>query len=136
MSKSPLEEYFDFAENILGIKQIHVRQTLSESTQMNSVRLLITVLDLESYSEIEIELLYKMISALQLDEAIYAVVNPSQKQNYPHQYELAFVDSVSPKVIGGTTDSIMETHSPRVLVRLPALKKQAWQDMQSLLQKI
>ncbi|MBC7466274.1 MAG: hypothetical protein H7256_09800 [Bdellovibrio sp.] len=138
MSKTPVETYFEFVENVLGIKQVLLDRTvetmadeIAAGTPPHEIQILISVQDLENYSAPEKELLYKMIQALQLKPESYLVIDTAQKTGYLAQHELSFADSPKP-----STADLIETYSPRVLISKPALKKAAWTEMQKLLQLI
>jgi hypothetical protein len=132
MSKNPVETYFEYVENVLGIKQV-LTSRIDFSTTNTSIEtpLLISVSDLLSYSDIENELLYKMIAALKMDPASYIVVDASSSDGYSCHVELRFTDA--PQT---STENQIQTYSPRTLVKKPELKKQTWTEMQKVLQKI
>lgn len=133
MSKSPVETYFDYVENVLGIKQILTDrlQANQMSADQISISILISVQGLNSYSDSETDLLYKMIAALKLTPKTYLVVDRSNRENYLPNYELSLVDEPVE-----TNNQLIQTYSPRVLLKNAGLKKQAWTEMQKLLQKI
>lgn len=138
MSKTPVETYFEFVENVLGIKQVLLDRTveamaeeIAAGTPPQEIQILISVQDLENYSAPEKDLLYKMIQALKLKPESYLVIDTANKTGYLAQHELSFSDKPQP-----STADLIETYSPRVLISKPTLKKSAWTEMQKLLQLI
>jgi hypothetical protein len=132
MAKNPVETYFDYVENVLGIKQVLTsRIEFSVPVGAIEVPLLITVSELLSYSEAENELLYKMVAALKLDPTNYVVIDTSNADGYNSNVELRFVDNP-----GASNETQIQTFSPRILLTKPELKKQAWTEMQKVQQKI
>lgn len=133
MSSHSVEVYFEYVETVLGIKQVLTDRIQIDQSQLAQIQtsILICVENLNSYTDSENDLLYKMIAALKLNPESYVVVDQSDRENYLSSFELSLVDRPRP-----TTDQVIQTYSPRVLLKDAGLKKQAWAEMQKLLQKL
>lgn len=135
--KNPIETYFDFAENVLGIKQVvGINQTnlagSEASSNLPEVFLLIAVQDYKTYSPSDLELLNKMVAAMKLADGQCFITDLSEINNYHFKYLIRFVDVESE----GKNQTSISTFSPKKLNQNPELKKKAWNDMQWLLQKM
>lgn len=134
MSNNAVEIYFDYVQNILGVKQVVLERTVSSSEQVvnSNFELLISVTDLNNFAPDESALLYKMIGALQLPAERYAVCDACDAHLFSSPFILSFAET-SAELDNGHN---VQTFSPRILLKKPELKKQAWADMQKILQKI
>ncbi len=130
MDPNDFKNYLNYLGDVLGIKQIVTTHAAVSSTPL---QLLISVSDLSSYTLDETALLEKMITALQLGSISYRVQDDKDAKT-PAAYHLVFADEIFEFVTSSQNTTI--TFSPRKLLRDPNLKKQAWSEMQILLQKI
>jgi len=136
MSKNPRDDYFEYVENVLGIKQVLLDRVQNaevneDPEDVTEVRLVISVQDLNKYLDSEKELLFKMISALQLKPEAYVVIDQSARAKYKAGFELYLNDDPDDQA-----QLAVETYSPRVLIQRPDLKRMAWAKMQALMQKL
>jgi len=119
--------YLKYVKDVLGIKHLFF-----SSSQQETKVLAICVDGLRSYSPQESELLYKMIAALKLPPEVFEVVDSIEYKNGDAEFEWHLRDVGQPE----KSEKMVSTYSPRMLLLQPQLKKDAWADMQELLQKI
>lgn len=124
------KDYFDYLENVLGINTILLDPQPTETAA--KVPLLIVVQNLTTYTDEEKELLGKMVGALKIDIEKIKVVDLLQATRFHAEFTIYFVEDVSAGP-GGQSNSIT-TYSPRYLVARPEFKKQAWAEMQKVVQ--
>lgn len=130
MSKTAVEVYFEYLEDVLGIKQVLFDRQPEVTSQLVQIPILISVLNLKNYKAEENELLYKMIAALKLPPENYVVIDADQISNYEAKAHLSLVD----EPIQSQNPQTIQTYSARKLLSHPDLKRQAWTEMQKLLQ--
>ncbi len=119
------ENYFDYVANVLGIKTVMFDQAEFKN---ETVPLLLVVQDLSTYSDPEKELLEKMIAALKMDPKILRLVDLREAATVQRGYTIEFLDEA-----GVSEGTVRRVFSPRTLLQKPALKKQAWDDLQKVI---
>lgn len=124
------KDYFDYLENVLGINTILLDPQPDEVTE--KVPLLIAVQNLTTYSDPEKDLLGKMVGALKIDIEKIKVVDLLQATRFHAEFTIHFVDDVAAGP--APQENAITTHSPRHLTHHPELKKQAWTEMQKVVQ--
>ena len=129
--------YFDYVINVLGVKTIY--RDFSEPAA-ESIPLLVQVEKHQTYSAEESELLEKMLTALKIDFSFISVVGFDQVEGLVSnsiqcEYNLIFCDSPERfrTQLSVQADQVV-TYSPRRLLHEASLKKQAWADLQNLIQ--
>lgn len=142
-----IENYFSYVVNILGVKSVYIERPESlsasdlnkaNSAQKNYTELLILVEALASYNLVEKELLDKMVVALKIDLNKIKVIDAADKNLWQSQFVLSLLDQgqqtsvPSTKVLDENSNEVL-TFSPRVLVKNPKLKKQAWDEFQKVI---
>ena len=120
---SEKKDYFDFVENVLGVKSIMLNPK-------QNTPLLIAVENLSSYTAEEQELLGKMVGALKIDIGKISIVDLSKAQNYQPEFVICFQNQPNEKT---SMKNTLTTFSPRALLKKPELKKNAWNDLQKFL---
>lgn len=120
------EKYFEFVTGVLGIKSILLDST--EPTQ-ETIPLLLLVEGLAGYTKEENELLTKMIAALKMDSEMYRLADLQQAGGVKRAYTVEFLDQTTATL----TENVQQVFSPRTLLKKPALKKQAWDDLQKVI---
>ena len=80
---SEKKDYFDYVENVLGVKSIMLNPK-------QNTPLLIAVEDLLTYSADEQDLLGKMVGALKIDPAKISIVDMNEAGNYQSEYGIFF----------------------------------------------
>ena len=121
---SEFKQYFSFLTETLGVKAIVLDVAENASKMKNdTIKYFIQVENLSNYSVEESNLLKKMIGALQLQPAEYAVFDLG-KNKLPEislsGFKIILRDY--PREIG-------EIFSPRVLLLNPEHKRKAWDDL-------
>lgn len=132
-SRDARHDYFDYLENVLGIKTIlQSRQAGSENKENEATELLFAVQDYLTYTAEESDLLSKMIAAVKVDPSRLKVCDSNQLNNYKFQCLVLFQDQIQ----NFTNQAVLtvQTFSPRVLLKKPELKKVAWTELQKVLQ--
>lgn len=126
-------DYFEYLENVLGIKTIlQTRDGSTQSTGITVTDLLFAVQDYASYSAEESDLLSKMIAAVKVDPSRLKVCDLQEAKSFQAQCLVVFQDQTqSAPIQAGLT---VFTFSPRVLLKKPELKKVAWTELQKVLQ--
>ena len=128
---SEKKDYFDYIENVLGVKSV-LLDPASDPVSFQSVPLLFAVENYNSYNVEENELLGKMISALKIDLQKIKITELQETTGFQTDFCVYFVDDINAK-----TDSegpTLKTYSPRFLLKNPDAKKQAWSDLQKVIQ--
>jgi len=138
---SEKSDYFDYVSTVLGVKSVYIEpassqalpQTLTQTASAASkevIPLLVSVENLEQYSAEERDLLEKMISALKIDLSKIKVCDVALANDYEFAYLIQFSESLS---ASAHTENVLITHSPRVLLKNPSLKKQVWNEFQAVI---
>lgn len=124
---NPKEVYLDFVKNVLGVKSII---TSAEERVMPAVFL---VENLSTYTEVEKELLNKMIAAINLEKNNYQV-QEFNKNVPPGNCEICILllDEVTSDL--KIHSNQVATFSARKLIQNPDLKRKAWDDLKKVLQ--
>lgn len=125
------QDYFEYLENVLGIKTILQSVDLF-SEEVTATELLFCVQDYENYSEEEKDLLQKMISAVKVDASRLKVCDSKNIKRYETECLVIFED-IPQQNTNLSAKFAIHTFSPRVLLKKPELKKQAWTDLQKIL---
>ncbi len=120
---SEKKDYFDYVENVLGVKSILLNPK-------QNTPLLIAVENLATYNAEEHDLLGKMVGALKIDAAKIAIVNLAEAQSFQPEFVICFQDQPIEKT---PLKNTITTFSPRILLKKPELKKNAWNDLQKFL---
>jgi len=125
-------DYFEYLENVLGIKTILQSQVIETGAPIVTIELLFCVQNLHSYTEAETDLLYKMIAAVKVDGSRLKVCDLQEATKFETNCLVIFQDeTLNSPVKAGLT---IQTFSPRLLMKKPDLKKQAWTELQKVLQ--
>lgn len=125
----PKQDYFEYLENVLGIKSI-IQDSKTGSLQNKKADLLFCVENYASYSAVEIDLLQKMITAVKLDPSRFKVCDLKEKNQFEMKACVLFLDEISPAK--PEKYFIVQAQSPRVLLKHPEFKKVAWNELQKI----
>ena len=120
---SEKSDYFDYVENVLGVKSIMLNRK-------QNIPLLIAVEDLNSYGVEEQDLLGKMVGALKVEMQRISLVDMSEAEKFESEFTVYFMNQPIEKQSSKNT---VTTFSPRTLLKKPELKKNAWTDLQKVL---
>ena len=134
MVKKPVaerEDYFEYVGNVLGVKSFYLEPGFDLSMSTHTP-LLVVVEDLSTYSAEESDLLEKMVAALKLDASLIKIVDLKNSTTVSSDFKIYFTDRELS--VGGTEANQVSTYSPRVLLKKAILKKQAWNDLQKVIQ--
>ena len=125
-----LEAYFEYIENVLGVKQIYI--DASEQEVINT-KLLVVVEQLQALTVAETELLEKMIAAMQIDMSFIKMIDESQLKNkkYNAEFVLKMLNTQQLPEEKNSTQQV--TYSAAVLIKQPQLKKEAWAHLQKVI---
>lgn len=126
---SEKKDYFDYVENVLGVKSILLNQTSQKEAL--SVPLLVYVENLENYNPEEKDLLAKMIGALKIDLQLIKVLSLNESEKIRPDYSIYFLDDVKQDI--SNQMNIVKTYSPRFLLKNSDYKKNAWNDLQEVI---
>lgn len=126
---SEKRDYFEYVSQVLGVKSI--LNDLQESQVTQAVPLLIGVEAYASYNENENDLLLKMISALKIDQKNIKITDLEDIGNYQAHFYIYFTDERAQQ--NSTEDNLVQTHSPRFLLKHADFKKNAWNDLQKVI---
>lgn len=126
---SEKKDYFDYVENVLGIKSILLNQVSQEEAQ--SIPLLVCVENLVNYTLEEKDLLAKMIGALKIDLQLIKVVALNETEKYKPDYSIYFLDDINQNI--SDKINMVKTYSPRFLLKNSDYKKNAWNDLQKVI---
>lgn len=125
-------DYFEYLENVLGIKTILQSQTPDSKQTPKNTELLFAVQDYSNYSAEESDLLSKMIAAVKVDPSRLKVCDLQDARNFQTECLVVFQDqNQTAPILASLT---VQTFSPRVLLKKPELKKVAWTELQKVLQ--
>ena len=125
-----LNTYFEYIENVLGVKQIYI--DVSEQEVINA-KLLVVVEQLQSMTADEKELLEKMITALQVEQSFITMVDSAQLKNKKINAEFV-LKMLNTQQLPKETESTQQiTYSSAILIKQPQLKKEAWAHLQKLI---
>lgn len=140
---SDKSDYFDYIATVLGVKSIYLEDQLVRASEASQaldgvaarskiyIPLLVTVEELSHYASEEKELLEKMVSALKVDVDKVKVVDATTDiNNFEYSFLLKFSDNPRPAV---GLEAVLTTHSPRMLLKNPSLKKQVWNEFQTII---
>lgn len=126
-------DYFEYLENVLGIKTIlQSRDVDTKEAAISVTELLFAVQDYVNYSAEESDLLSKMIAAVKVDPSRLKVCDLQQVKNFEVKCLVIFQDQTQLAPIRAPL--VVHTFSPRVLLKKPELKKVAWTELQKVLQ--
>lgn len=120
---SEKSDYFDYVENVLGVKSIMLNAK-------QNTPLLIAVENLNSYNVEEQDLLGKMVGAIKVDLQRISLVDLSEAEKFQSEFSVYFMNQPSEKQ---TLKNTVTTFSPRILLKKAELKKNAWADLQKVL---
>lgn len=120
---SEKSDYFDFVENVLGVKSIMLNPK-------QHTPLLIAVENLNSYSVEEQDLLSKMVGALKVDLQKISLVDLSEAEKFQSEFTVYFMNQPIEKQ---SSKNAVTTFAPRILLKKAELKKNAWTDLQKVL---
>jgi hypothetical protein len=125
-----LDAYFDYIENVLGVKQIYLD---TSDYEVISAKLLVLVEQLQSMTVAEKELLEKMIAAMQIDASFIKIVDESQIKNKKFNAEFV-LKMLNTQQLPEVQDSQQQvTYSSMILLKQPQLKKEAWAHLQKVI---
>ena len=119
-------KYFEFVTGVLGIKSIMLD---TAARPADPIPLLLLVEGLSGYSKEENDLLTKMIAALKMDSKMYRLADLQQAGSVERTYTVEFLDQTTES----RAENLQQVFSPRTLLKNPALKKQAWDDLQKVI---
>ena len=125
----PKHDYFDYLENVLGIKSI-IQDSIAGLQQSRKTDLLFCVENYGSYDAIEMDLLQKMIAAVKIDPARLKICDVKEKNQFEMKACVLFLDQMN--TVESEKYLVVQTHSPRVLLKKPELKKIAWNELQKI----
>jgi len=121
------KDYLEYIENVLGVRSVLISPD-AMSTEILAIPLLIAVQDYNSYQVEEKELLGKMIAALKIDPKYIQICDLNHIHEYRPEFQITFAEQV-----GASQTRLVQTLAPRVLLKKPELKKQAWDDLQPVI---
>lgn len=124
-------DYFEYLENVLGIKSI-LQDSIPAQEKPIPIDLLFCVHNYKTYSAEEIDLLQKMIAAVKVEPSRLKVCDLMEANKFETKALVIFEDEVVQTLILAQVS--VQTFSPRVLLKKPELKKQAWTELQKILQ--
>ena len=122
---SEKKDYFDYVQNVLGVKSILLNQEPVETIKQRP--LVIYVENYINYSPEEMELLSKMIAALKIDLNWIRVVD-LDNQEIQSEFTIYFIEELNQN--DPIEKNIIRTYSPRILLKNSKYKKKAWDDLQ------
>ena len=120
---SEKKDYFDYVENVLGVKSIML-------SPKQNIPLLIAVENYTDYSTDENELLQKMIAALKVDSKNISLVDLTEEGGFQPEFTLFLMNQPHDKQ---AAENSVTTFSPRALLKKAELKKSAWSDLQKVI---
>lgn len=126
------DSYFDYVINVLGVKSVY--RDLNDPV-VSSVPLLVQVEKHQTYAADESELLEKMLTALKIDFSLIQVSPYIHNNSTPCEYSVIFCDTPEKlrNELAPRANQVV-TYSPRRLLHEAQLKKQAWADLQNVIQ--
>ncbi len=124
------KNYFDYLENVLGIKSI-IDQSLAAPAILKT-ELLIGVENYQTYNTDEIDLLQKMLAAVKVEASRMLIVDLAQMASIQKTACIFFKDELTAYPLDA--ELCVQTFSPRILLKNPELKKVAWTELQKVLQ--
>lgn len=129
---SEKDDYFNYVIDVLGIKMLLLepKAAADVTTTSAAVSLLVSVEHYTSYNEQEKELLVKMLSAMKIEPEQIRVVDSVNAENQTYSYCLELRDQLSDE---RSSHNIIQSYSPRTLLKKPELKKMAWSDLQKIM---
>lgn len=116
--------------DVLGIKNLMIDQSSQKKDAKSSYVILVLVEDFMGYNAEEKDLLNKMLAALKMDLTLFKVLDSIEEHSNDFKFEIQFLDEVPNQEI---PKNKIITHSPRVLLSEPKLKKQAWDQLQKVI---
>lgn len=125
------KNYFEFLENVLGIKSV-IQESALNKAQFPNTEILFCVESYYTYTSEETELLHKMVGALKLDFSRVMICDLTEKELRVKKISVIFRDQPSKARPGAT--NVVETYSPRALLKKPEFKKNAWDELQKVIQ--
>lgn len=128
-SRSVKQDYIEYVSQVLGVKSI--LNDLQSSSTTQQVPLLVCIERYATYDQNEKELLFKMISALKIDQKNIVLIDLEDINNYQAQFYVYFIDQQQQK--NSTEDNLVQTYSPRFLLKNSEFKKNAWNDLQKVI---
>lgn len=129
---SNLQNYINYLADVLGVKQVFITPSVSDGASLvnQNVVLVVLVENFETYSAPELELLNKMLAALQFDQSKIQTVSYSESASKA-SFQLYLLDDIQTQKAHLSHEFV--TFSPRVLLKNAALKKQVWGILQRLI---
>lgn len=127
-SMSEKNDYFDYVSQVLGVKSILNDLQASDTKK---TPLLIAVEGYLAYDDSEKDLLIKIISALKIEQKNIQVTDLSEVNQYQAEFFVYFTDNQN--LINSTEDNLVQTYSPKYLLKNPDYKKNAWNDLQKVI---
>lgn len=125
-----LEAYFEYIENVLGVKQIYLDP--SEQEVINT-KLLVVVEQLQALTVAETDLLEKMIAAMQIDMSFIKMIDEAQLKNKKYNAEFVLKMLNTQQLPQASEVHQQVTYSSAVLIKQPQLKKEAWAHLQKVI---
>ena len=132
---SSKKDYIEYVRNVLGVKSIYNEPVVESdiaSAGIQEVTLAVYIQDFNQYTAEEIDLLQKMLAALKISSQEIALIDiadqsirVNSKMNVFLTDELKLNHQLQPNEI--------HTYSSRTLLKKPALKKAAWDELQKIL---
>jgi len=126
---SDKKDYFNYVVDVLGVKSILLNQ--DSFALLQAVPLLVSVENLKMYSLEENDLLVKMIGALKIDLQLIKVVDQKQRSLFQPEFTLYFQDNLDQNFTAEL--NVVQTYSPRFLLKNQQSKKRAWDDLQKVI---
>lgn len=126
---SEKDDYFNYVIDVLGIKTLLLEPKAAAEIAM-AVNLLVCVEHYTSYNEQEKELLLKMLSAMKIEPAQMRIIDSVNAESTTYRYCLDLRDQLSDEKL---PPQIIQSYSPRTLLKKPELKKTAWSDLQKIM---
>lgn len=127
---SDKSDYFDYVSTVLGVKSVYIEPQAATAGLKEVIPLLVSVENLSTYAPEEKDLLEKMVSALKIDLQKIKICDISKADSFESAFTIRFSDNLSGSSL---TENSLTTFSPRTLLKNPSLKKQVWNEFQTVI---
>ena len=125
-----LSVYFEYVENVLGVKQIYLDAADQPTIEGD---LLVVVQNLNSMPANEKELLEKMVASMQIDLNLIKIIDQSECKNKKISARFVLTMLNSQQLPIASEPNKQNTYSASVLIKQTQLKKEAWSQLQKVI---
>lgn len=119
----------EYLQKTLGVSQILNQKSEQSLSTEPSVDLGFFIEEYATYSEVEKELLQKMITAMKLNDKQYQILDLSEKNNPQINFKFIIEFTNHPS-------SESQTYSPRNLLLHPENKKNTWDFLKKIMSQV